>query len=70
MSAPALALLERPHSLPPLTRALLGAAVTVHLWELRWRTRQSLARLDDRLLKDIGLSRAEAAREWDKPFWW
>jgi uncharacterized protein YjiS (DUF1127 family) len=28
-----------------------------------------LARLDERSLKDIGLSRADAERESDRPFW-
>jgi uncharacterized protein YjiS (DUF1127 family) len=35
----------------------------------RSRQRQVLLTLDDRLLKDIGLSRAEAMREARKPFW-
>lgn len=39
------------------------------------RTRTRLALLDDRLLKDIGLTREEAAREaarcsWDAPRHW
>ncbi len=36
---------------------------------LRSRGRSSLTELDDRLLRDIGVSRAEARRESDKPFW-
>jgi uncharacterized protein YjiS (DUF1127 family) len=35
----------------------------------RARQRRALACLDDRLLRDIGLSRAAAAREAAKPFW-
>lgn len=38
----------------------------------QWRrhhTRQRLLTLDARLLKDIGLSRAEAKRQGGKPFW-
>jgi len=35
----------------------------------RVRKGQVLATLDDRLLEDIGVSRAEAAREASKPFW-
>jgi uncharacterized protein YjiS (DUF1127 family) len=35
----------------------------------RWRQRQALRALDDRLLRDIGLTRAEAEREARKPFW-
>ena len=36
---------------------------------LRTRGRGSLVELDDRLLRDIGVSRAEARRESNKPFW-
>lgn len=70
MSRPAEALLRRPQTLPPLSRALMGLTVVVAEWEMRRRTRKSLEALDDHLLKDVGLSRAEAEAEWDKPFWW
>jgi uncharacterized protein YjiS (DUF1127 family) len=33
------------------------------------RQRQDLAALDDHLLADIGLTRAQARIEADKPFW-
>jgi len=35
----------------------------------RYLQRQELAELSDHLLKDIGVSREEARREADKPFW-
>jgi uncharacterized protein YjiS (DUF1127 family) len=35
----------------------------------RWRQRQALLELDDRLLRDIGITRAEANREARKGFW-
>ena len=38
-------------------------------WLERARQRRALQRLDDRMLKDIGLSRADVAHEADKPFW-
>jgi uncharacterized protein YjiS (DUF1127 family) len=41
----------------------------VLLWQERGRLRAALARLDDHLLRDIGLSREEAARECAKPVW-
>jgi uncharacterized protein YjiS (DUF1127 family) len=39
------------------------------LWQRRANERHALAQLDDRLLRDLGLSRSEAARESRKPFW-
>lgn len=38
-------------------------------WQQRHRTRRDLLNLNDRLLRDIGISRAEAEREASKPFW-
>ncbi len=39
------------------------------LWQERAAQRQALASLDDRLLEDLGISRAEAVQEARKPFW-
>lgn len=38
-------------------------------WRQRFRGREALARLDDRSLRDIGLTRCDALREANKPFW-
>lgn len=38
-------------------------------WLDRARSRRQLARLDDRQLRDIGVSRTDADREAAKPFW-
>jgi uncharacterized protein YjiS (DUF1127 family) len=35
----------------------------------RYRSRQELVHLDERMLHDIGISRSEALHESDKPFW-
>jgi uncharacterized protein YjiS (DUF1127 family) len=35
----------------------------------RARQRHALAELDDRLLQDVGLSRADVTSEVEKPFW-
>jgi uncharacterized protein YjiS (DUF1127 family) len=35
----------------------------------RWRERRILEELDDRILRDIGISRSEALYEARKPFW-
>ena len=58
-----------PASLPPLSRSLLALALAVARWEDRQRTRSALARLDDHLLRDIGLNDGRATREAAKPFW-
>ena len=39
------------------------------LFQERARQRRALVELDDRLLRDIGVSRADAEREANKPFW-
>ena len=38
-------------------------------WRRRARERAQLARLNDRELKDIGITRAEAQMEANKSFW-
>ena len=38
-------------------------------WRERVQQRRALMTLDDRLLKDIGLSRADVWHEYEKPFW-
>lgn len=48
-----------------------GRTLSLRLW--RWylhrRTLAALARLDDRLLRDIGVSRQQAADEVTQPYW-
>jgi len=51
------------------SRALVRAADAVGTWRERRRDRVVLARLDDRMLADIGLTRGEVLREIAKPFW-
>jgi uncharacterized protein YjiS (DUF1127 family) len=45
---------------------LLGLLET---WHARHQERRALVQLDDRMLKDIGLSRADVAQESGKRFW-
>jgi uncharacterized protein YjiS (DUF1127 family) len=42
---------------------------TLILWCARGRQRRDLAELDAHLLKDIGVTPGQAAREAAKPFW-
>lgn len=51
-------------------RSINGRIVaTLREWRRRARDRGQLARLDDRLLRDIGLTRADAEFLSNKPFW-
>ena len=50
--------------------AALGEAIaTLRLWQARRRARQDLAGLNDEMLRDLGLTRADVVREYRKPFW-
>lgn len=50
--------------------ALLGALMLRLLrWQQRARERDQLAKLDDRALRDLGLTRVQLWREIHKPFW-
>lgn len=48
---------------------LRAACAVVGRWLARDRQRRDLGELDDRLLADIGVTRAEAGAERRKPFW-
>ncbi len=49
---------------------LVARAVDLLLiWSDRMRQRRHLAELDDRLLQDIGISRADVESEISRPFW-
>jgi uncharacterized protein YjiS (DUF1127 family) len=41
----------------------------IRMWFECSRQRRALAELDDRLLRDIGVTSAQARRETAKPFW-
>jgi uncharacterized protein YjiS (DUF1127 family) len=49
--------------------SLSALADTVLSWQSRAEERYQLAELDDRALKDLGISRSEALAESRKPFW-
>jgi uncharacterized protein YjiS (DUF1127 family) len=56
-------------ALDALSEAGDWAFATLREWRRRIRGRQELARLDDRMLKDIGLTHAEREFLANKPFW-
>jgi uncharacterized protein YjiS (DUF1127 family) len=57
----------RPQTLFPPPRLSYRARIRA-TWR-RYRSRQRIAHLDGHLLKDIGVSFAEAEAEANKPFW-
>ncbi|MEX2202137.1 MAG: DUF1127 domain-containing protein [Dongiaceae bacterium] len=67
------ATLHRHHGTPAAgttARDLLTRAFdAVALWQERGRMRRGLALMDDRLLRDIGLTRDDVRLELRKPFW-
>ena len=53
----------------PLARTAGRIARTLREWRRRIHDRARLAELDERMLKDIGLTRADAEFLINKPFW-
>ena len=45
------------------------AATRLAGWWRRLQERRALAALDDSLLRDVGLTRADVDREYDRPLW-
>ena len=56
-------------ALPLSARLLVRLAMTLTRQDERRRTRRALAKLDDYMLKDIGLSEKRRADELARPFW-
>ncbi|WP_158045222.1 DUF1127 domain-containing protein [Skermanella pratensis] len=56
-------------SLKGLNRLLVSAFDALLDWQDRARQRHRLGEMDDHLLRDIGLSRADLEHEAAKPFW-
>jgi uncharacterized protein YjiS (DUF1127 family) len=54
------------HRAARIAGAALGLLLT---WQQRARERHILAGLDEHMLRDLGLSRADVASEVRKPFW-
>ncbi len=69
MHTSALVLLNDSPRLPLIAALAVRFAATVTKWEQRRRSRVNLGRLDNRMLKDVGLSRHQAHRETTRYFW-
>ena len=61
--------LNRPVSWASLGNPVKRLFAAMVVWPQRYAHRQHLLELDDRLLDDIGFSRATARQEAAKPFW-
>jgi uncharacterized protein YjiS (DUF1127 family) len=62
--------LELPPDQPVGVRPRLTAVLArLRDWYSVYRQRRALLRLDDAMLKDIGISRVDALQEGNKPFW-
>jgi uncharacterized protein YjiS (DUF1127 family) len=52
-----------------LEAVIVAAFDRLSAWQDRAESRALLGRLDDRMLRDIGVDRSVAEREADRPFW-
>ncbi len=62
-------LFARTATIAPAVASAGDLLARTQLWLERRRQRRALLGLNDHLLKDIGVSRAEAWMEGQKPFW-
>ena len=60
---------QRQASLHQLRGFLSGVHAVLREWRLRKNGRLELARFDERMLRDIGLTRVDADWEINRPFW-
>jgi uncharacterized protein YjiS (DUF1127 family) len=71
MTAPSMALPARPAVRERRRPAshLRRALALFDIWRRRFRDRQALALMDERSLRDLGVTRYDALYEARKPFW-
>lgn len=62
-------LLKRDRISPTLLERLREWLVKINQYRQNAQQRKKLAQLPDYLLKDIGVTRADALKEAEKPFW-
>ena len=61
--------LRRRDALDALSDATQWVLATLRNWWRRSRERDQLARLDERMLRDIGVTPGDVWHEINKPFW-
>jgi len=66
MALPARRAAREPERPVPCLRRVLAL---FHIWRQRSHDRQELAQLDERSLRDVGLTRYDVLYEARKPFW-
>ncbi len=59
----------KPSLLETVVQGTIAAYDALAAWNSRQAQRRHLLELDERLLSDVGLSRAQAEAEAAKPFW-
>jgi len=69
LSSPSTILIGTQHFVGQATGFLASLVEAPFVWLERVQDRRRLAELDDHLLRDIGISRAEAEHAAARPFW-
>ncbi|MBO6521557.1 MAG: DUF1127 domain-containing protein [Rhodospirillales bacterium] len=54
---------------PAMAEAAIAHFITMCEWQHRAEMRAKMARMDDRILDDVGLTREQVDAEASKPFW-
>jgi uncharacterized protein YjiS (DUF1127 family) len=62
-------ILARREPVPAFGGTITALVERMQTWRDRARQRRSLSQLDDRLLRDIGITRYDVLIEAGKPFW-
>jgi uncharacterized protein YjiS (DUF1127 family) len=57
------------HAARLIDRGVVRLLDVLYEWRARAAERHVMRTLDDRMLRDVGLSRADLERELHKPFW-
>ena len=61
--------IDQPTVVARFSKLLINVFEALEKGMVRQRTRLQLAKLDERMLQDVGLNRVDVERETNKPFW-